>query len=399
MKPAITAARTPINVTRTCQVNTLSYLIKTNESQTDLPQNDYSSSTSFLRTDSQLIEDLSTEENSFNNKLSTNIEHQALSDRKYDAQQVIVPIIQFDEELLSIEEQPKESVFALSTLKCINACDTSRTSFLVGNDGIASSAASDQQNNKYDSPICKYDRADNLRHLIFTNGMFFFLRSANNNCEQLTFDYLPSTVCQPSKLFWLKNKYCRFLSRKRRRNRNKKRIYGFLQRLCRRKKSNTAEQNSPSFDNHDGFRINTVKHSIPSTIDLHLTNSDTIPQYKSVDHTIIARASKNSIGGKQLRALINNDDTLLEELIDFQLTLTCDTNCKSICILIDDHKQSEQYRSSFLHYIYTTLSNTLKTIIDKPSIRLTCMNLAFFNNSLCDLINMRRLRLIDTGKY
>jgi hypothetical protein len=217
---------------------------------------------------------------------------------------------------------------------------------------------------------------------------YFFFRSANNNCEQLTSDHLSSIACQPPKLFWLKNKHYRFLSRKRRQDRNKKRVYGFLQRLCRRKKSNVTElvsskQYSPSFDYHDRFQI---------------TNSDKTPQYKSMDHTIIARASKNSVAGKQLQALINNDDTLLEELIDSQLTLTCDTNCKSICILIDDHKQSEQYRSSFLHYIYTTLSNTLKKIINKSSIQLTCMNLAFFNNSLCDLINMRRLRLIDTGK-
>lgn len=239
---------------------------------------------------------------------------------------------------------------------------------------------------------------------------YFFFRSANNNCEQLTSDHLSSIACQPPKLFWLKNKHYRFLSRKRRQDRNKKRVYGFLQRLCRRKKSNATElvsskQYSPSFDYHDRFQMNTVKHITsstrrqPSIIDLHLiTNSDKTPQYKSMDHTIIARASKNSAAGKQLQALINNDDTLLEELIDSQLTLTCDTNCKSICILIDDHKQSEQYRSSFLHYIYTTLSNTLKKIINKSSIQLTCMNLAFFNNSLCDLINMRRLRLIDTGK-
>ncbi len=94
---------------------------------------------------------------------------------------------------------------------------------------------------------------------------------------------------------------------------------------------------------------------------------------------------------------MNDNDTVLGELIDSQLILTCNNNCKSVCILIDDHKQSEQYRSSFLHYIYTTLSNTLKKIINKKSIQMTCMNLAFFNNSLCDIINMKRLRLIDTG--
>ncbi len=134
-----------------------------------------------------------------------------------------------------------------------------------------------------------------------------------------------------------------------------------------------------------------------SVINLHLNNSDIIPQYKAYDHTIIARASKNSTICKQLQTLLNNHDTVLEELIDLQLKLTCNNNCKSVCILIDDHKQSEQYRSSFLHYIYTTLSNTLKQILHNESIQMTCMNLAFFNNSLCDIINMQRLRLIDTG--
>lgn len=239
----------------------------------------------------------------------------------------------------------------------------------------------------------------------------FFL-SSNNNCEQLISNHLPSIACQSSKLFWLKNKYYRFLSRKRRRNRNRKQAYGFLQRLCRRKKTTNAklvssEQYSPSFNHHDRLeyhlpstpikQITSSTRPQQSVINVHLINSDTTPQYKSVDHTIIVRASKNSPASKQLQTLVNNDDTLLEQLIDSQLTLTCDNNSKSICILIDDHKQIEQYRSSFLHYIYTTLSNTLKKIIDKQSIELTCMNLAFFNNSLCDIINMRRLRLIDTG--
>jgi hypothetical protein len=158
MKPAKTEARTSMNVTRICQVNTLSYLIKTNENQTDLPRMDCSSSTSFLRTESQLIEELSTKENN----LSTKMQHQTLTDHKYDAQGINIPIIQFD------EEQSKESIFTLSTLKCINACDTvdlderntSITSFLTDNDRITRSASSDQQDNKYGPPILTID--DNI---------------------------------------------------------------------------------------------------------------------------------------------------------------------------------------------------------------------------------------------
>jgi hypothetical protein len=131
---------------------------------------------------------------------------------------------------------------------------------------------------------------------------------------------------------------------------------------------------------------------------VHLNNSDDTPQYKSCDHTIITRASKHSPVCKQLQTILNNPDADLEQLIDSQLMLTYNNNCKSVCILIDDHKQSKHYRSSFLEYIYTTLSNTLKKIIQDQSVQLTCMNLAFFNNSLCDIINMQRLRLIDTGR-
>lgn len=158
MKTAKIEERTLMNVTRTCQVNTLSYLIKTNENQTDLPRMDCSSSTSFLRTESQLIEELSTKENN----LSTKMQHQTLTDHKYDAQGINIPIIQFD------EEQSKESIFTLSTLKCINACDkvdldernTSITSFLTDNDRITRSASSDQQDNKYGPPILTID--DNI---------------------------------------------------------------------------------------------------------------------------------------------------------------------------------------------------------------------------------------------
>ncbi|CAF4769694.1 unnamed protein product, partial [Rotaria socialis] len=134
-----------------------------------------------------------------------------------------------------------------------------------------------------------------------------------------------------------------------------------------------------------------------SIINLNLNDSDIMRQYKAYDHTLVARASEYSVACKKLQNLLKNNDTCLEELLDSQLQLTCNNDYRSICILIDDHKQSEHYRSLFLHYIYTSLSSSLKQISENDSIQLTCMNLAFFNNSLCDIVNMQRLRLIDTG--
>lgn len=245
--------------------------------------------------------------------------------------------------------------------------------------------------------------------------MINLFRSSNNNNQQLTPKRLPSIDRQTSKSFRLKTNYYRFISRKRRRYRNKKLAYSFLQRLRRRKKPSivqlfSSKQHSSSSNHHNRFEyhlpsteINTVKHKTSfnrrqeSVINLNLNNSDTTPQYKACDHTIIVRASKNSTICQQLQILLNNHETVLEQFIDSQLILTCNNNYKSVCILIDDHKQSEQYRSLFLHYIYTTLSNTLKKILHQKSIQITCMNLVFFNNSLCDIIDMQRLRLIDTG--
>ena len=241
----------------------------------------------------------------------------------------------------------------------------------------------------------------------FTFLLVNFLQSSNNNCEEVIADHLPSMRCQLSKPYRLKNKSYRVISRKRRQYRTKKLVSSFLQRLCHRKKSNNSELVSP-----EPHSPSCVEYHLPATpikhaplsnqrqqsiINLHLTDSNSTSQYKSIDHTIIVRASKNSPANRQLQALVNTDDTLLEQLLDSQLTLTCHNNYKSVCILIDDQKVSEQYRSSFLHYIYTTLSDALKKMIRKEAVQLTCMNLAFFNNSLCDIVDMQRLRLIDTG--
>lgn len=210
---------------------------------------------------------------------------------------------------------------------------------------------------------------------------------------------LSSSNCQITKLY-------RLITRKRRRNRNKKRIYCFLRRLYLHKKSsitplfsskNQSDFHLPSTSIPISKDISPINQRQQSIIQLNLNNINTTPQYKAYNHAIIIRTSKYSTTSKQLQTLINNPNTLLEELIDLQLQLTLNNNSKSVCILIDEHKHSEQYRSSFLHYIYTTLSNTLNKILHQNSIQITCMNLAFFNNSICDLINMQRLRLVDTG--
>ena len=144
-------------------------------------------------------------------------------------------------------------------------------------------------------------------------------------------------------------------------------------------------------------KYNSVYQQQQSIVKLPLNSLNSTYQYNAHDHTIIVRATKNSKACQQLQTLLNNQNTLLDQLIDSQFILTCYKDNRSVCILIDDDKQSEQYRSSFLHYIYRTLSNTLKKTLENDSIQLTCMNLAYFNNSLCDIINMQRLRLIDTG--
>jgi len=144
MKAAKIEERTLMNVTRTCQVNTLSYLIKTNESQT-------------------------------------------LTDHKYDEQGDNVPTIKFEEgellddfedekiistlvneEILSVEEQPKEFTSISSPLKCVNACDTidldgpnvSITSSCFDDSTISTQISSDQRDEKYCQPIHKIDLED-----------------------------------------------------------------------------------------------------------------------------------------------------------------------------------------------------------------------------------------------
>jgi hypothetical protein len=155
MKPAKIEARTSMNLTRTCQMNTLSYLIKTNESQIDLQdlkeedildvqQMNHSTSTSLIDTKTGSIEILSSEEKDFSIKSSTEIQYQSLTDCKYDEQGINISTIQFEGgelldddvekekinstlmngEILPNENHQKEFILTLSPSKCVNTCGT-----------------------------------------------------------------------------------------------------------------------------------------------------------------------------------------------------------------------------------------------------------------------------------
>jgi hypothetical protein len=130
----------------------------------------------------------------------------------------------------------------------------------------------------------------------------------------------------------------------------------------------------------------------------HLTISATPSHYKAHDHTVTVRAIKNSVYCTQLQTLLDSHESTVRELIDCQLMIAATDNYRSVCILLDDNKQSEDDRASFLRYIYQSLANTLKKIVENHTLDVRCMNLAFFNNSMCDLAKMQRLRLIDTGR-
>ena len=146
MKPSKIEAKTSMNVTRTCQVNTLSYLIKTNENQTDV----HSSSTSFLHTETRLMKELPSKHKDFSIQSLREMQHQTLTDCEYDEQGVSVPIIQSEgdelpvEEIFSIEETSREFILTSSPLKCVNTCDT----IDFDNDTISTRISSDQQDNK-----------------------------------------------------------------------------------------------------------------------------------------------------------------------------------------------------------------------------------------------------------
>ena len=163
MRAAKTMARTSTNITRTCQVNTLSYLIKTNENSSN------SSSTSFLYSKFQLNEQLSSEENANHNKILRTMQHQSLIHRQFEEHNVHIPIIQIEDDDFEEEEQAKVSLFTLAPLKCINACETvdldepntSITSVPMISDTIARSIGSDERD-EVDHSTCHAIRYDHF---------------------------------------------------------------------------------------------------------------------------------------------------------------------------------------------------------------------------------------------
>ncbi|CAF2978111.1 unnamed protein product [Rotaria socialis] len=430
MKQAKIETRTLINVTRTCQINTLSYLIKTNESQIEIQHSlenvsnrkqivRPSSSTSFFSNETPFIEKLLSKENVFDNKSSMKSKHQMLIGYRNQKQIVDAPNDEFK------EKQLNHFISMSSSLKCINVFDnidldepTIPIDSLLTDDKNSPVIFSNQEARQYYQSMhassSKYFESQlTTRRKLFDNSntnIVTYSNSNNNNNNK-----------QISKSFRFKTYPHRSLYRKRQQYQNKKRIYNFLQRLCRRKnptiisqlyisEPRPSSQMMPTDDTnqYENCLLTTQPDTIKSRtssnrrqqsiINLNLNDSDIMRQYKAYDHTLVARASEYSVACKKLQNLLKNNDTCLEELLDSQLQLTCNNDYRSICILIDDHKQSEHYRSLFLHYIYTSLSSSLKQISENDSIQLTCMNLAFFNNSLCDIVNMQRLRLIDTGR-
>jgi hypothetical protein len=152
--------RTLRNITRTCQVNTLSYLIKTNDNQTevehprediwDIQRTDHSSTTSLLHTDTRLTKEVVSARKDVSIKSSIETKH-------YE-HEINLPTIEFkSDELLddfeerkinsssANEEYPKEFIMTSSPLKCVNACDavdlnepsTSISAFLFDNNMIS----------------------------------------------------------------------------------------------------------------------------------------------------------------------------------------------------------------------------------------------------------------------
>ncbi|CAF5173049.1 unnamed protein product, partial [Rotaria magnacalcarata] len=110
MKQAKIETRTLMNVTRTCQINTLSYLIKTNESQIEIQRSLENvsnkkqivrpSPTSFFSNETPFIEKLLSKEKVFDNKSSMESKHQMLIGYRNQKQIVDVPNDEFKEKQL-----------------------------------------------------------------------------------------------------------------------------------------------------------------------------------------------------------------------------------------------------------------------------------------------------------
>ncbi|CAF1107973.1 unnamed protein product [Adineta ricciae] len=308
-----------MSVTRSCQVNTLCYIVKTNER---LPDHTY------LKTDDQKsrpIDDLSPASQKTQNSKQKFISVESINGRHH-------------RKCFNSGIQRGLTLTPSMPLKCINACD-----------------AIDCNDSKYKS-VPKFLNNSNEQQI-----------NNNNHNEKSVPDCVKVTTGKSSRKV---NSYRLFL-RQRRRERNRKCIRHFLSQFYSRTKSVTS---------HPSLSTNITSY------------------YKVHDHVIIVRASQNSAACQHLQIILNQSNSSLNQLIDSQFLLTSQNNYQSVCILFDNHKQSEAHRSSFLRYIYQSLSNILKCTIQNRSIQITCMNLVFFNNSIYDLTRMQRIRLIDTGK-
>ncbi|CAF2881539.1 unnamed protein product [Rotaria sp. Silwood2] len=199
MKQAKIEDRTLTNVTRTCQVNTLSYLIKTNESHTDIQhslENISNVKQIILDNKIQLNKELLSKEKTS----STQSIHQISIDHKYHEKILDIPTIEFDggelhddfkedklnstsinEKIHSNEEQPEEFILISSPLKCINTCDvvdldeSITPAASLFNDGTSlTSASSDQKDEQHCRPLC----TPNLEH---TNTQLKIHKKSFNN--------------------------------------------------------------------------------------------------------------------------------------------------------------------------------------------------------------------------
>jgi len=133
------------------------------------------------------------------------------------------------------------------------------------------------------------------------------------------------------------------------------------------------------------------------TIDRDHQNDQSIIPTLLNAHLLFATATKHTSVSEHIQTLSTNDKTSVDELINYQISLATQENYRSVSIVIDDIKSLEKHRENFLHSFYNTLFTTFRRTLEDQSIKLTCMNLIYFNHSFYDRLTMQRLRLIDTG--
>lgn len=145
MNDAHIEAKTLVNVTRICQVNTLSYLVKNNDNQIEKSDSlknslnrqkmNRTSSIILVENESQLNQELlSKEKNTANETRPTIVKYQTSIDRQFDLKPD-TSINDFNEQkiksspsnhkvqIIFNEERSEESILMPSTLKFINPCD------------------------------------------------------------------------------------------------------------------------------------------------------------------------------------------------------------------------------------------------------------------------------------